>query len=124
MKRSKDYSRILNGSLKLVAPSLTHHICGGPRWVGVAAKTILFQIAKGDQSANNPSTTAIIRRATLTTNPHGFAVSVGNAIFKPIASRARPGRTIRLLRRRTGHVPQPSQFFEFPILLPFRRVST
>lgn len=71
---------------------------------GMAAKSVLFQIAKGDQTANNPSTTAIIRAGdladstlyyrhdlfwslhpTLTTNPHGFAVSVGNAIFKPIS---------------------------------------
>ncbi len=64
---------------------------------GMAAKSILFQIAKGDQSANNPSTTAIIRagdladwtvyyrhdlaraeNSALPLNPHGFAVAVAS----------------------------------------------
>jgi hypothetical protein len=105
---------------------------------GMAAKSVLFQIAKGDQSAANPSTTAIIRAGdladstlyyrhdlfwslhpTLTTNPHGFAVSVNHAIFKEI-SLAVQDQAGQFFLSDGGPVtvPQPSQFFEFPILLP------
>jgi hypothetical protein len=73
---------------------------------GVSAKPALYQIAKGDEAAPNPTTTAILRaggftqwtyylhdlyRSTLfpmlTTNPHTFAVSVTgvNANLRPIS---------------------------------------
>jgi hypothetical protein len=73
---------------------------------GLAAKPVLFQIAKGDEAAPNPTTTAILRAAdvatwtyyrhdlyrnslptpaALTTNPHGFVVSVASPLFRPIA---------------------------------------
>jgi hypothetical protein len=108
---------------------------------GLAAKSVLLQIAKGDQSAGNPSTTAIIRAgdladhtlyyrhdlyrsslpnpAALTANPHGFATSVGNPLFRPI-SLAVQDQAGRFFFSDGGDVavPQPSQFFEFPIVLP------
>jgi hypothetical protein len=108
---------------------------------GMAGKPVLLQIAKGDQSANNPSTTAIIRAGdladhtlyyrhdlyrsslpnptALTANPHGFAISVGNPLFRPI-SLAVQDQAGRFFFSDGGPVavPQPSQFFEFPIVLP------
>jgi hypothetical protein len=105
---------------------------------GMVAKSVLFQIAKGDQTATNPTTTAILRAGdladstlnyrhdlfwglhpTLPTNPHGFAVSVNNPIFKEI-SLAVQDQAGQFFFSNGGPVtvPQPSQFFEFPILLP------
>jgi hypothetical protein len=73
---------------------------------GLVAKPVLFQIAKGDEAAANPTTTAILRAAdvatwtyyqhdlyrnslanpaALPTNPHGFVVTVANPLFRPIA---------------------------------------
>lgn len=108
---------------------------------GLAAKSVLLQIARADQSAGNPSTTAIIRAGdladqtlyyrhdlyrsslsnptALTPNPHGFFTSVGNPLFRPIslAVQDQAGQFFFSNGGPVG-VPQPSQFFEFPIVLP------
>jgi hypothetical protein len=103
---------------------------------GVSPKSVLFLIAKGDQSAINPSTTAVIRAGDLadrtlyyrhdlyralypmlTANPHGFAKDLG--VFGEISLGVQDmvggfffsdGALLA--------VPEPSQFFEFPIALP------
>jgi hypothetical protein len=105
---------------------------------GVAPKSVLFHIAKGDQSAPNPTTTALVRAGELAdramyyrhdlayadgvvteidTNPHGFTFGVVLANIAPQAKEqvakffASDG--IEIIQ------PEPSQYFElFPLLLP------
>jgi hypothetical protein len=108
---------------------------------GMAPKTVLFQIAKGDQGATNPTTTAILRagdladwtlyyrhdlaraeNSALPPNPHGFAVSVAStqpALYRSIALGAQD-QAGQFFFSDGGPVtvPEPSRFFEFPILLP------
>jgi hypothetical protein len=72
---------------------------------GVPSKSVLFLIAKGDQSAPNPTTTAIVRAGELADravwyrhdlyytacgsasvrNPHTFAVTLDNPFWRPVA---------------------------------------
>ncbi|MGE5360679.1 MAG: hypothetical protein ACM3NQ_16810 [Bacteroidales bacterium] len=75
---------------------------------GASPRSVLFMIAKGDQAAPNPSTTAIVRAGDLADrtlwyrhdlyyaacrglvasnvrNPHSFAVTVDNAFWRPLA---------------------------------------
>ena len=83
---------------------------------GMTAKAVIFQIAKGDQAANNPSTTAILRAGDLVdstlyylhdlaraedpdvpANPHTFATSVDQRephVPRHLVRRARPGRRL------------------------------
>ena len=104
---------------------------------GVPAKTVIYQIAKGDQSVPNPNGTAILRagdladRATfyhhdlafaenpaLPKNPHTFIISTNVAAFRPIALAAQ--EQIAVFFATDGEIihPEPSQFFEVPIALP------
>jgi pimeloyl-ACP methyl ester carboxylesterase len=105
---------------------------------GLPAKPVIFQIAKGDETAPNPTTTAILRAGeladstlyyrhdlyrlanpSLPTNCHGFAINLINPVMRPIALGAQD---------QTGKffssdgvlviVPGPSPYFEFPIPLP------
>ena len=75
---------------------------------GVSPKSVLLLIAKGDQTAPNPTTTAILRAGDLADrtlwyrhdlyyascgsatvrNPHTFAVALDNAFFNPLARAA------------------------------------
>ncbi len=106
---------------------------------GVPAKSVLFLLAKGDQSSTNPSTTAILRAGDLAdralfylhdlyrslhpllpTNPHGFTTSPGNTLgWSPISLGVQD--MVGKFFFSDGTVltaPEPSQFFEFPISLP------
>jgi hypothetical protein len=107
---------------------------------GMTAKSVLFQIAKGDQTANNPSTTAIIRAGDLAdstlyyrhdlaraedsgvpSNPHTFAISVTsmNPTFRDISLGAQD-QAGQFFVSDGGPVmvPQPIRYFEFPIVPP------
>jgi hypothetical protein len=105
---------------------------------GLLAKSVLFFVAKGDQTSPNPTTTAILRagdladrtvyylhdvarveRPGLPANPHGFAVAVANVTFQPIALGAQDMMG-RFFSSDGGPVtgPEPGRFFEFPIVLP------
>lgn len=103
---------------------------------GVPAKSVLFLIAKGDQTAPNPTTTAIVRAGdladrtlyylhdlyraqnpSLPANPHGFAV--GFPVFGEITLGVQD--MVGKFFFSDGTVltaPEPSQYFEFPIVLP------
>jgi hypothetical protein len=107
----------------------------------MAPKTVLFQIAKGDQTASNPTTTAILRagdladwtlyyrhdharaeNSALPLNPHGFAVAVASSqppLYRSIALGAQD-QAGQFFFSDGGPVtvPQPNRFFEFPIVLP------
>ena len=105
---------------------------------GMVAKPVIYQIAKGDWAAPNPTTTAIMRAGDLSdstlyylhevaraeipalpANPHGFAVAVNNVSFRAIALAAQD-MAGRFFFSDGGPVtgPQPSRFFEYPILFP------
>jgi virulence factor lipase-like protein len=104
---------------------------------GVPAKTVIYHIAKGDQSVPNPNGTAILRAGdladratfyrhdlafaenpTLPKNPHTFIISTNVAAFKPIALGAQ--EQIAVFFATDGEIihPEPSRFFEVPIAPP------
>ena len=104
---------------------------------GVPAKAVIYQFAKGDQSAPNPNGTAILRagdlagrttfyrhdlafaeNSTLPKNPHGFMVSTNVATFRPISLAAQ--EQIAVFFATDGEIihPEPNRFFEVPIALP------
>ncbi len=105
---------------------------------GVPAKSVIYQLAKADQSAANPNTTAILRAGsladratlyrhdrayaeipTLPRNPHTFLTSVDNESFRPISLAAQ--QQIGVFFETDGAVvitPEPTRFFEVPIVLP------
>jgi hypothetical protein len=104
---------------------------------GLVAKSVLFQIAKGDEAAANPTTTAILRAADvatwtyyqhdlyrsslpnpalLTTNPHGFVVTVANPLFRPIALGAQDQAARFLESDGTVVVlPSPAAYFRIAV---------
>ncbi len=103
---------------------------------GVPAKAVIYQVAKGDQSAPNPNGTAILRAGdlanrttfyrhdlayaeipTLPKNPHAFMVSTNVAAFKPISLAAQEQIAVFFVTGEIIH-PEPSRFFEVPIALP------
>jgi hypothetical protein len=105
---------------------------------GVPAKPVLFQIAKGDESAPNPTTTAILRAGeladvtlyyrhdlnrlanpSLPTNCHGFAANLTNPFMRPIALGAQD-QAGKFFSSDGGLIiiPGPSPYFEFPIPFP------
>ncbi len=105
---------------------------------GVPAKSVLFLIAKGDQTAPNPTTTAILRAGDLAdrtlfylhdvarnlypglpASPHGFAVSPGNVNWKPISLGVQAMAGNFFFSDGTVLIaPEPSLYFQFPIALP------
>jgi hypothetical protein len=105
---------------------------------GIAAKSVIYQFAKGDQIVPNPATTAILRagaladRATfyrhdlafaenpqLPTNPHGFLTRLDIPGFRAITRGAQ--QQIATFFATDGAAvihPEPARFFEVPISLP------
>jgi hypothetical protein len=108
---------------------------------GIPSKSVIYQFAKGDPAASNPSTTAILRAGDVADwtlyyrhdlagaedpgvrlqNPHTFAVSVtsGNPTFRAVSLGAQD-QVGQFFFSDGGLVivPEPSRFFEFPIVLP------
>jgi fermentation-respiration switch protein FrsA (DUF1100 family) len=106
---------------------------------GIAAKSVIYQFARGDQVVPNPTTTAILRagalgdRATfyrhdlafaenpqLPTIPHGFLTRLDIPGFRAITRGAQ--EQIATFFATDGAMvthPEPSRFFEVPISLPF-----
>jgi hypothetical protein len=103
---------------------------------GVPAKLLLLQIAKGDESNPNPTTTAIVRAGELIDrtvyyrhdlarsenpswklprNPHAFFGDV--AMFGQIARDAQAAVGI-FFASDGANQPQPTRYFEFPIVGP------
>ena len=105
---------------------------------GVAAKSVIYQFAKGDQVTPNPATTALLRagdladRATfyrhelafaeyplLPTIPHGFLTTLHIPDFRAITLGAQ--EQIATFFATDGEViihPEPARFFETPIQGP------
>jgi hypothetical protein len=105
----------------------------------VSAKSVMFQIAKGDQTGPNPRTTAVVRAADLADrvtffrndlafaedpavpkDPHGFFLRyTSSGITGEIARSAEVQVAIFLASQ--GNIiihPEPERFFEVPIVLP------
>ena len=108
---------------------------------GMIAKSVIYQFAKGDQAASNPSTTAILRAGDLTDRtlyyrydlaradgvpaiaqyPHTFAVSVTspNPTVRAIALGAQDQAGSFFASNGTTVIhPEPMRFFEWPIIGP------
>jgi hypothetical protein len=105
---------------------------------GIAAKSVIYQFAKGDQIVPNPATTALLRagdladRATyyrhdlafaenpqLPTIPHGFLSRIDLPGFRAIARGAQEQvATFFATNGATVIHPDPERFFEVPISLP------
>jgi hypothetical protein len=106
----------------------------------MAAKSFIFQFARGDQVVPNPTSTAILRagdladRATFFRNdlahaenpavpkdPHGFLIRIG-ALTQLVADIARGAQEqIALFFASDGEVvihPEPARLFEVPIIPP------
>jgi hypothetical protein len=103
-------------------------------------KAVIYQFAKGDQQANNPGMTALLRAGdladrtlhyrhdlafmednTLPKNPHQFAASPlhVNAVFRGISRGAQQQAATFFASGGTWVVhPEPVRFFEMPILGP------
>ena len=95
-------------------------------------------MAKGDQNAHNPGTTAILRagdladRATfyrhdlaigeipdLPRNPHGLMVRIDTPAFSEICLGAQEQIAVFFESDGTETIhPEPARFFEVPIVLP------
>ncbi len=103
---------------------------------GVPPKSVLVLTAKGDQTAPNPTTTAIVRagdlaertlyyrhdlyrslHSSLPANPHSFASSIPEFGEIALGVQDMVGKFF-FSDGTVLTVPEPSQFFEFPILLP------
>jgi hypothetical protein len=101
----------------------------------VPAKSVVYQIAKGDESAPNPTTTALLRAGdladrtlfyrhdlarainpSLPQNPHGFN-SLANFGTVAIGAQTQSARFFQSDGTETIH-PAPTEFFEWPIVGP------
>ena len=106
---------------------------------GVPPKSVLFQVAKGDETAPNPRNTAIIRAGdladvttyyrndlaymedpTVPKNPHGFLMGFGSPGISGAIARGGQGQVAIFLASDGTKViwPDPSRFFEVPIVPP------
>lgn len=105
---------------------------------GVPAKSVIYQFAKGDQSAKNPNTTAILRAGdladrtlyyrhdlaraeipSLPSNPHAFMRRMDILAFREIVLGAQSQIAVFLASSGTMIIhPEPSRFFEVPIAGP------
>ena len=108
------------------------------RLMAVPAKSVVYQIAKGDQTVPNPVATAILRagdlgdRATfyrrdlsfaenpmLPKNPHGFMVRSDILAFRAITLPVQQQIGVFFDTDGTEIIhPEPARFFEVPIVLP------
>ena len=104
----------------------------------VPAKSVIYQIAKTDQTVSNPVATAILRagdladRATfyrhdlafaenpmLPKNPHGFMVRSDILTFRAITLPVQQQIGVLFATDGTEIIhPEPARFFEVPIVLP------
>jgi hypothetical protein len=107
---------------------------------GLHAKSVLYQFAAGDQQANNPGTTALLRAGdladwtlhyrhdlafteapTIPKNPHQVVVSPThpNALFRSIARGMQDQIAAFFASGGTIVIhPEPARFFEVPVLGP------
>jgi hypothetical protein len=105
---------------------------------GVPAKSVIYQFAKGDESAPNPNTTAILRAGeladrtlyyrhdlaraeipSLPRNPHEFMTSISIPAFRDIALGAQHQIAVFFASGGAEIIhPEPRRFFEVPIQLP------
>jgi hypothetical protein len=105
---------------------------------GIAAKSVIYQFAKGDQIVPNPVATALLRagdladRATfyrhdlafaenpqLPTNPHGFLATLDIPGFRAITRGAQEQIATFFATDGAAVIhPEPARFFETPISLP------
>ncbi len=105
---------------------------------GVPAKSVIYQFAKGDLSAPNPNTTAIVRAGeladrtvyyrhdlaraeipTLPQNPHGFMRRIDLGDWQEIVRGAQEQIAVFLASDGKEIIhPEPARFFEVPIVLP------
>src|SRR4029077_7148153 len=105
---------------------------------GIAAKSVIYQFAKGDQIVPNPATTAILRagdladRATfyrhdlafaenpqLPTIPHGFLTRLDIPGFRAITRGAQEQIATFFATDGAAVIhPEPERFFEVPIQEP------
>ena len=106
---------------------------------GNAAKPVIVQFAKGDQTVPNPTASALIRagdledRATfyrndlafalnpaVPKNPHTFLTNIGNAAAAPYAVAAQQQIATFFVSRGTVTIDPdgPNPFFEVPVVLP------
>src|SRR5262249_47548231 len=105
---------------------------------GVPAKSVIYQVAKGDQIVPNPAATALLRagdladRATfyrhdlafaenpqLVTNPHGFLTRLATLGLRALPRGAQEQIATFFATNGAGVIhPEPARFFEVPIRLP------
>ncbi len=108
------------------------------RWAGVAAKPVIIQFARTDQTAANPSATAILRAGDLADvatyyrhdlayaetptgpkNPHGFILLGLFGYRDDVAAGAQEQiATFFASDGATIIHPEPARFFEVPIVPP------
>jgi hypothetical protein len=105
---------------------------------GVPAKSVIYQFARGDQSAPNPNTTAILRAGdladrtlyyrhdlaraeipSLPIDPHGFMRRTDLLAFREIVLGAQSQIAVFFASDGATIIhPEPSRFFEVPIAGP------
>ena len=108
---------------------------------GVPAKSVIIQLAKGDQTVPNPTATAILRAGGLAdrttfyrndlavaenpavpTNPHGFLTYIGTTVpLVTVEIALSAQEQIAVFFASDGTViihPEPARFFEVPIQGP------
>lgn len=105
---------------------------------GSAARAVLINIAKGDQTVPNPAASKVIRAGALSDvtmfyrhdlafaanpalpkNPHQFMTLINNAAFAPISAEVEH-QAARFLATGGAEItqPLPASYFEMPIPLP------
>jgi hypothetical protein len=104
---------------------------------GMAAKSVIIQFAKGDQTVPNPATTAMLRAGDLwdcatyfrndlliaenpavQRDPHGFMVGIGNPVPLRVQIARGAQEQIAAFFASDGAVvlhPEPARFFEVPV---------
>ena len=109
---------------------------------GNSRKSILIQIAKGDQTAPTPRTSATIRAGNLqdvtmsyrhdlayaedsaiAKNPHSFLLTIASPAITGVVARGAQRQLATFLESKGARIihPEPAQFFEVPIVeLPER----
>lgn len=121
------------------APAYAFHLRKSPL-PGVPAKSVVFQIARGDQTGGNPNNSRIVRAGDLadrTTfyrhdlafaedsrlpkNPHQFIAFISSPIpLQEAIARGAQEQIARFFASDGQEIihPEPARFFEVPIVLP------